>query len=448
MFGQVLDKLDSYFGRAFLLARYVPWLLCLAANLVIAAIEYPAFRASLWADLVDVKGESAAILVIVLLAVWVLAYASSPVVEFIIGVLEGRDLWDFPRRLLVLPHAWRREFLDRRTDEKFESLAESDSFDRLIDDLADARRAGRQWRAIRDAAAIARAASLVGQLSRARQLIEPIALERLQAAARALAAALRENCAEAQRLWFDDRPPAAPTTLAGKVRAWLGRPPVSAGFAMTPAAARRLATTLASLHRAMWSEIIPFAKALSQQEDQRAAVERNRRFAPEVLAPTRLGNEAAALRSYCETRYGIDFDFFWPRFLLVARNDQKLSDALSSAKIQVDFSVLVLTLSIGSLLAWAVALFVGGTSALTAAAVIGVGPLAVGGWLGLVHASYAGFADVVRAAIDLHRFDVLAALRQPLPVTSQGEALCWDGVQRLSLFDEHRANVTFRHPSP
>jgi hypothetical protein len=41
-----------------------------------------------------------------------------------------------------------------------------------------------------------------------------------------------------------------------------------------------------------------------------AFLDRLRLFARDELAPTRLGNYAAALRSYCERCYAFDFDFF------------------------------------------------------------------------------------------------------------------------------------------
>ncbi len=44
MFSQVLDKLDSWLGRSFLLARYFPWLLFAGANLLLAAAEFPDIR--------------------------------------------------------------------------------------------------------------------------------------------------------------------------------------------------------------------------------------------------------------------------------------------------------------------------------------------------------------------------------------------------------------------
>lgn len=415
MFGQVLDKLDTYFGRSFLLARYVPWLLCLAANALLAAIEFPKIRESLLRAATDLNTERAIALLLVLLVVWVFAYGTSPVVQFVTGFLEGSNMPTFLQHLLVLSHAWRRDELERTMGVRFRHRADSDFFEGLLGELDEAKRLSARLRRIGNPEAINAAAKAVGDLAEGRWFVQTISLAQLRQAVGLLAKALRENCSN-------------PEVLVEKNDQ--GR-----------------ATELDGLHRQVWSRLVPYAKAVAEELDQRAAVERHRRFAAEVLAPTGLGNEAAALRSYCATRYGIDFDFFWPRFLVVARNDAKLSDALASAKIQLDFSIAALTLSTLSVLGWVLLLGLQGSSLLAAALVFGLGPLAVYAWAGIVHAAYSEFADVVRSAIDLRRFDVLSSLRQALPVTSSDESRCWEAVQRLALFDEHRPNVALRHPA-
>ena len=61
-------------------------------------------------------------------------------------------------------------------------------------------------------------------------------------------------------------------------------------------------------------EAATLRRRLAEQEEREAILfDRSQRlFAPDVLAPTRLGNDAAALRSYCKTgRPGADdCDFF------------------------------------------------------------------------------------------------------------------------------------------
>ena len=169
-------------------------------------------------------------------------------------------------------------------------------------------------------------------------------------------------------------------------------------------------------------------------------------FAERELAPTRLGNDAAALRSYCETRYGIQFELFWPQFLLVIQKDAKMADAIAMAKVQLDFSILSLTLTTISTLIWIGVIARWGHSLWTAGLVLVLGPLAIGLWLYIVHTSYSSFAEVARSAIDLRRFLVLEELRRPLPVSTDAEKQIWENSARLALLDEHGANVAFRHP--
>jgi hypothetical protein len=186
---------------------------------------------------------------------------------------------------------------------------------------------------------------------------------------------------------------------------------------------------------------------IASQKEQRATAERQRLFGDSELAPTRLGNDAAALRSYCETRYGIQFDFFWQRFLLVAQKEAKLSDTLATAKIQLDFSILALTLTATTTLIWSVILAIWGSSIWTVSLVFIIGPLATKVWLDIVHASYSAFAELARSAVDLYKFDLLEALRRPLPVSTDAEKQAWETVARLVLLDEHKPNVAFRHPT-
>jgi hypothetical protein len=44
MFGQVLDKLDTWFGRAFLLSRYFPCLIITTINALLALAAFPELR--------------------------------------------------------------------------------------------------------------------------------------------------------------------------------------------------------------------------------------------------------------------------------------------------------------------------------------------------------------------------------------------------------------------
>jgi hypothetical protein len=415
MFGQVLDKVDTYFGRAFLLAQYVPWLLCVAANLAVACIEFPQLRAFIAKEYNDVAASKALDLAVAMLCVWVVAYCSAPVVQFITNFLEGEWIPHWLAVLLVSTHAQRRENLEKKYRTRFLRRSTMPATAEVIERLKSDRALGERLRAIGDLDAITVADGLVAELRAKRWLNREIALDEFFKTERALSKALRQNCAE-------------PTLLLepGDIEA---------------------ARQLHWLHEEMWKTLAPYVLDIAQQLEDRAFGERQRLFAASELAPTRLGNDAAALRSYCETRYGIEFNVFWPRYLLVAQKDAKLSDAMAKEKIQLDFSILALTLTTISVVAWSVVLAVWGSSLWTVLLVLVLGPLATRVWLSIVHASYSSFADLARSAVDLYRFDLLTALHRPLPVTTDGEKKAWESVARLILLDEHRDNITFRHPT-
>lgn len=415
MFGQVLDKLDTYFGRAFLLARYVPWLLFAAANLVLACLEFPAVRAFA-AEAYAAPAGRVFDLVVAMLAIWVIAYATSPLAQFVTRFLEGATMWKWVAHLTIVTHALRRDELEREYRRDFALSAALPQSSAVIAALRADRAEGARHRKIGNRRAIDAAEKNIERLRAERWFNRVISPERFESARRALSKALQENCADAG-LFLE---------VGDKYQA----------------------SRLHELHDEMVRRLAPYALDRAEQIEEKALAERERLFGERELAPTRLGNDAAALRSYCLTRYGIEFDFFWPRFLLVVQKDAKLSDSLAMAKIQLDFSILTLTLTMATVVGWSVFLLFEGRSLWTALAVIGLGPPVAYGWLGIVHASYSGFAETVRSAIDLHRFELLAALRHPLPASTDEEKDAWAAVSRLSILNSHKTTVVFKHPAP
>jgi hypothetical protein len=204
------------------------------------------------------------------------------------------------------------------------------------------------------------------------------------------------------------------------------------------------AKQLDHLHLQMAGTLVPYAVDAAEREEAAADKLRASLFAVAELAPTRLGNDVAALRSYCDTRYSFDFDLFWPRLYLVMKN-QKIVEKLTMAKIQVDFSILSLVLSILFLAIWLVILFAWGKSLTTLWIVVIIGPPMIALWLRMVHESYSAFAELVRAAIDVSRFDLLEALRLPLPASTEAEKKIWkQAAEMLSL--DGSDNTVLKHP--
>ncbi len=417
MFGQVLDKLDNYFGRSFLIARYFPWLLCVAVNLAIASIEYPTVRAFMVGEYKALSASKAFDLALAMLGIWVVAYATAPLVQTITEILEGGWIPDWLGQFFIASQAELRERLEDRNRSARAFRNKVPQRQALNERWTDDRQFGALLGAISSPQLIDRAQTLIEKLRTQRWLNQADVLENFNDAADALSAALRANCAEVGLLRnINDE---------NQARAKL----------------------LDELHMEMWRFLAPYVIDISEQIEYRAQLQRDREFAKVELAPTRLGNDAAALRSYCDTRYGISFDLFWSRFLLLIEKDDKAGDALATSKMQLDFSILTMTLSTLTTLTWGTVIFFFGHSLWTVLIVYVLGPAVIAVWLHIVHASYAAFADVARSAIDLNRFAVLDALRRPLPASTNAEKKIWEDFTRLAALNEHRPNVTFRHPA-
>jgi hypothetical protein len=419
MFGQVLDKLDTWLGRSFLLARYFPWLLFFAANLLLASVEFPEVREFLLAEYGRIaSSEKIVDLVLALGAVAVVAYTISPATQPITRLLEGESLWRWIAEPLLLRRAQQVKSLAERRDKLFLDRIGLPSTKEVIARLADRRAAGERYKTVTDPPAIAVAETEIAKLRTQRYLNRPIKMGEFGIAVQALSEALERNCAD----------------LIG-----LESPVTEQVYSN--------ARKLDKLHREMTETLAPYAIDIAQHKEAHAFDARDKLFAGAELAPTRLGNDVAALRSYCDTRYGFDFDFFWPRLQLVMK-DEKLAAKLATAKIQVDFSILSLTLSALLTAIWLLVLGVRATSFVSLLLVVAFGPPVVVMWLWMVHESYSAFAELVRGAIDISRFDLLQALRRPLPTTTEAEKDVWEQTARLLLLNEHDVDVTFKHPAP
>jgi len=254
------------------------------------------------------------------------------------------------------------------------------------------------------------------RLSRSRN--KPITAGQILPAIQSLRVALEHNCESAELL-----PPTADATQ----------------FAISEC--------LANLHRQM-PELVKYAFNTAAQGHRMKSLEWQKSFATDELWPTRLGNDAAALRGYCETRYAFDFDFFWPRLQVVLQKNEKISGALVSAKAQLDFCVLMLWLTTIFTITWIALLTLFGRSVVALYVVALLGPFVIRAWLGVVHASYAGFADLVRCTVDLNRFDLLTALRLRLPPSSVAEKEVWKRAAAVLTIGEHERDDTYSHPAP
>ncbi|MDW5314525.1 hypothetical protein [Rhizobium sp. PL01] len=419
MFAEVLGKIDSWFGRSFLLARYFPWLLFCFANALVAAIEFEAVRAFLLEEYRNLgSGEKLVNLVIALSTIAVIAFTLSPAVQPITRLLEGRRLPWWIAEPLAFGHVLKRDRRIARGDTLFKRRATLPDSDDVISRLARDRVEGAFSHGVANPSDIATAEAAIQPLRIARYLNRPIEVDTLKNAIESLSTALKSNCAEEKQL----RPTANDEAKAD-------------------------AAALNALHREMadqYKGLVTYATDVAQAHEAHEFEAYQTLFATVEVAPTRFGNDIAALRSYCDTRYGFDFDLLWPRLQLVIKNEALLAK-LDNARIQLDFSIISLVLAGLFTVIWMAVLAIWGNSLVALMIVITFGPVMTALWLWTVHESFSAFAEIVRGAIDICRFDLLKAMQRPLPKTVGDERAIWAAVERMLSLNETDNDIAYEY---
>lgn len=191
---------------------------------------------------------------------------------------------------------------------------------------------------------------------------------------------------------------------------------------------------------------------LVQYVERRLQTKRLRAFEryasfPDCIAPTRMGNLAGTLRSYAQTRYGMPLDILWTRFQRVLQDDEKLNGTLQDAKIQLDFLVSLTWLTAAFTLVWTAVLAVYSRSYGAFLVVSLLGPLCVGLFYWLACQAYLTFSEVMCGAVDLRRFDLLTALKQPLPSFPEQEKDRWGALSQWVGYGSTPDGTFFRHKS-
>ncbi len=189
----------------------------------------------------------------------------------------------------------------------------------------------------------------------------------------------------------------------------------------------------------------------------------------EWLLPTALGNTLRAAEVYARQAYGMDAPFWWPRLYprLPQAEQARIEDALTMMIALLNLAVLLLYVALDTAiylsrcrwpawfisflscpirdraiypilchrLVWIVAAFAAGLL------------LAWLAWRGAVIQARS-YGQRIRTAIDLHRFEVLEALRLPLPQTPQEERALWGKLEAwLYNYDLGEA-MTLRYVHP
>ena len=425
MFGLVLDKLDGWFGRPFLLSAYFPTLLFALTNAALVYGCFPSTRPTLLSLLQDTTVGKTFDIAAFLAVVAVLAYAISPLVQIMINALEGRYIPDRLASLLVISESLRQE---RAFDEQQEFLqrrpVESEA-KRLRRLLGEARDAGARHGAIRNLGAIERVGKHMTRLHRLFLMRQEIPAGDIAACVAELDEALRTNCAERGRL---------------------GMAEAASGYVPVSEQEFDAATRLHEYSHWFTTVALPYSAAIVEARQELSPADPYDRYGLPTLLPTRLGNAAAELKRYCKRRYEIDYDSFWPLFQ-IAIKEPNIRDAIVGSKTQLDFAVLLFTLALATGLGWTLLLGVwAGDDVLAFLGIFAGSAVAVWYALQAVHWTHASYASVVRAAIDASRFDVLAALRIAPPASLAEEKPIWRMVARLQAAGQVD-DIAWTHPS-
>jgi hypothetical protein len=177
------------------------------------------------------------------------------------------------------------------------------------------------------------------------------------------------------------------------------------------------AKTLADKQKSVDGAADSFADKEVQSLGARATWLRSRYpGSPELIRPTALGNALAAAESTAGAAYGLDAVVVWPRLypllaepLRVVVDD--LRDGLDAAARLAATGLLTAVLTVALLLPHS------GAWTLLALVPLGVAVLA---YRGAVEAAVA-YGRALHVAFDLHRFDLLKALRLPPPKNTDAE---------------------------
>jgi hypothetical protein len=159
-------------------------------------------------------------------------------------------------------------------------------------------------------------------------------------------------------------------------------------------------------------------------------------FPGQDVAPTKMGNIANVAAYYAQSRYSMNLEIYWTRLQKVLQEDTHFYPVLQESKMQLDFLVELFWLTVVFTLIWVVALpFCGEGVVLYPVIAIG-GPLLTWIWYRIALRNYRAFSDLLRAAVDLYRLDLLKGLHIPLPANAAQECILWENLEQRTAYGD------------
>jgi hypothetical protein len=164
--------------------------------------------------------------------------------------------------------------------------------------------------------------------------------------------------------------------------------------------------------------------------------------------PTRLGNLRAQIEDYCQTVYGVDLDYLWPRLRFAIDHDEEKFEPVEQAETQLNFALMLLLLVMVSSVGWLFYLLRTSDDPVLLATIGLLVPVLNVAFYLVVVASQRLLIATMKAATDRFRLGLLTALRIPAPKSYADERAAWEKLQEMSQGLLIGQNLDYAAPTP
>lgn len=151
----------------------------------------------------------------------------------------------------------------------------------------------------------------------------------------------------------------------------------------------------------------------------------------EVPRATLLGDARYVVEAYSFNVYAVNFDFLWPRLMVLLRSDatpDPCLTAVDAARSRVDFAMVCLLLACTVPLAWGPAVLALGGPVWLIPLIGGATPLVVGLLYQMAVEGQLALGESVKTTIDRNRLRVLRMMQQPTPLSRAEERELWSRI--------------------
>jgi hypothetical protein len=411
MLSDVIGIFKGFFSRAFWFGNFLPVAVFSFLHLVIAWLVIPGIPLGTWAQ---AEPKSLTYFSVTFAALVVLAYAITPIIPLVRGLLDGSLLPEWLHDALRREHLVAARAIRRRVSAAYELFSECGLLrETQVRLMWEARKTGNALGAVNNSAAIVQAGEVLAKLQRQFDAGDLLSVEDLGNAAALMVTALKSNA----------------TDLPGD-----------------PNAKRldRLQNDLVDLLQDAEVDADNRAQALDTLYS---------RVAYDNPQATSMADIRFLVEQYSLQAYNAPFDYIWPRLQLVLptkadqSDENSFAEKLGSARAQIDFAILSLALSVTIPLVWLPYLAWVAIDPVLFVVIGAAAPLLIMFFYHIAVESQIVFGEALNAAIDNYRFILLGGnLRQPLPATLTDERDVWDRLQRI---DRQRSvELIYRHPKP